>query len=245
LIQLLDHLEEQPWLDLANLLLREEHRGRRERKEMAAITGSTWTKLREATRAGSNINGVKREAPRQYLLLAVPSVRGGHKLNKIFPLIFPIQTLSHLPWECLPIFKLSPLVMRIPSLHFFEHLAFNFQKVLSSILYPDPNFIQFSISHQQIPKSVDGRNSFYVLNPDGDLALTQKRIAQFFDRFHWKGLVGEVPSREQIRLALTENDLFLCVLPLNHPFSLLYHFLQVHWPWEWWPLLWPLNGTGQ
>ena len=59
---------------------------------------------------------------------------------------------------------------------------------------------------------VNGRNSFYVLNPTGDLANTQKRITDFVGQFNWHGLIGQVPSRDQIRLALTENELFLLVI---------------------------------
>lgn len=58
---------------------------------------------------------------------------------------------------------------------------------------------------------VDGRNSFYVLNPSGDLENTQKRITDFVGKFNWPGLVGQIPSREQIRSALTKSELFLLV----------------------------------
>jgi len=43
---------------------------------------------------------------------------------------------------------------------------------------------------------VNGRKSFYVLNPSGDLSNTQKRITDFVGQFNWPGLVGEVPTRE-------------------------------------------------
>uniref|UniRef100_A0A915EMY7 separase n=1 Tax=Ditylenchus dipsaci TaxID=166011 RepID=A0A915EMY7_9BILA len=57
-------------------------------------------------------------------------------------------SLSFLPWECLPIYERSPLVTRIPSFHLFEHI---------------------SQGAHNIPKTVDGRNSFYVLNPGAGL----------------------------------------------------------------------------
>lgn len=51
------------------------------------------------------------------------------------------------------------------------------------------NFIIFA--NFQIPKPVDGRNSYYVLNPGGDLDKTQERLSAFMQRFQWRGVVGE------------------------------------------------------
>jgi separase len=58
---------------------------------------------------------------------------------------------------------------------------------------------------------VDGRKSFYVLNPDGDLTDTQKRIAEFIDRFQWNGLTGQIPTKDQLQVALNQHDLFLYI----------------------------------
>ncbi|KAL3098980.1 hypothetical protein niasHS_000968 [Heterodera schachtii] len=102
-------------------------------------------------------------------------------------LVIP-PSLSHLPWECLPIYCRAPFVYRIPCFHLFEHL-----------MEQTKNF----------PTSVDGRNSYYVLNPGGDLEKTQERLAAFIKRFHWRGIIGQVPSREQMRAVLNEHDLFL------------------------------------
>uniref|UniRef100_A0A183CI92 separase n=1 Tax=Globodera pallida TaxID=36090 RepID=A0A183CI92_GLOPA len=127
-----------------------------------------WTNLRVKT--GGKGNKKSTTMTKQYTMLVIP------------------PSLSHLPWECLPIYQRAPLVYRIPCFHLFEHLM---ERI------------------KNIPTSVDGRNSYYVLNPGGDLAKTQERISTFIERFKWRGIVGQIPSKEQIRTVLNEHDLFL------------------------------------
>uniref|UniRef100_A0A914I4I4 separase n=1 Tax=Globodera rostochiensis TaxID=31243 RepID=A0A914I4I4_GLORO len=125
------------------------------------------------------------------------------KMTKQYTMLVIPPSLSHLPWECLPIYRRAPLVYRIPCFHLFEHLM---ERI------------------KNIPTSVDGRNSYYVLNPGGDLAKTQERISTFIERFKWRGIVGQIPSKEQIRTVLNEHDLFLYMghgsgRPLFWPFD--------------------------
>lgn len=58
---------------------------------------------------------------------------------------------------------------------------------------------------------MDAQNSFYLLNPSGDLMNTQNRIEEFVNQVEWRGLTGKAPSRDQVRHALTQCDLFLYI----------------------------------
>ncbi|KAI1717629.1 peptidase family c50 domain-containing protein [Ditylenchus destructor] len=107
--------------------------------------------------------------------------------EEVYVLLSVPPSLSFIPWECFPIFERAPLVSRIPSLHFFSHLTQN----------------------RNYPKEVDSHNSFYILDPSGDLENTQKRLTAFVEKFNWKGMTGKIPSREEVRKALTGHDLFV------------------------------------
>ena len=56
---------------------------------------------------------------------------------------------------------------------------------------------------------VDGRRSFYVLDPSDNLANTQKRLSSVIEKFGWKGVTARHPTREEFIEALATNDLFL------------------------------------
>lgn len=164
LLQLYHHISENEWISLSKLLRDNETQSNRD------IAHTTMSRIAQIIKQGSI-----KSSRKCYTLLVVP------------------PQLSHLPWECLPIFEQSPYVMRLPSFHIFEYLCTLEQEI------------------KELPKMVNGRKSFYVLNPSGDLSNTQKRITDFVGQFNWPGLVGEVPTRDQIRLALTESELFLYI----------------------------------
>ena len=57
---------------------------------------------------------------------------------------------------------------------------------------------------------VDIKKAYYVLNPSGDLRNTQDRFvdwAKGMRRAGWDGIIGKVPSEQQLMDALTRNDL--------------------------------------
>uniref|UniRef100_A0A915MIS6 separase n=1 Tax=Meloidogyne javanica TaxID=6303 RepID=A0A915MIS6_MELJA len=164
LLQLYHYISENEWIRLSKLLRDNETQSNRD------IAHTTMSRIAQIIKQGSI-----KSSRKCYTLLVVP------------------PQLSHLPWECLPIFEQSPYVMRLPSFHIFEYLCTLEQEI------------------KELPKMVNGRKSFYVLNPSGDLSNTQKRITDFVGQFNWPGLVGEVPTRDQIRLALTESELFLYI----------------------------------
>lgn len=99
--------------------------------------------------------------------------------------------LASFPFEMLPIFESqtdAQRVARITSFYFFHKLL---------------------IRSKQIPKSVDGRNTYYVLDPGGDLAETQNRLAKLLQKYKcWKGIIGKSPKPEELRNYIETNDLF-------------------------------------
>ena len=58
--------------------------------------------------------------------------------------------------------------------------------------------------------SLDTQNTFFMVNPSNDLASTQEMFGDWFEsKDGWQGLVGEEPSEEQFRRALTDHELFI------------------------------------
>ncbi|VDM45063.1 unnamed protein product [Toxocara canis] len=74
----------------------------------------------------------------------------------------------------------------------------------------DENAIAYTLlAVSPIPKFVDGRNSFYLLDPGGDLAETQNRLAERLRTIEcWKGLIGESPDPKQLKTFLESSDFF-------------------------------------
>ncbi|XP_020266857.1 separase [Asparagus officinalis] len=56
---------------------------------------------------------------------------------------------------------------------------------------------------------VNPLDSYYLLNPSGDLGGTQVEFEQWFRNQNWKGEAGKVPRVEELVLALQNHDLFL------------------------------------
>ncbi|XP_051016383.1 separin [Acomys russatus] len=103
------------------------------------------------------------------------------------------KDLQKLPWESMPTLRSLP-VTRLPSVHFLLSYSVSKEAGASSVL----------------SQGVDPRNAFYVLNPHSNLSSTEERFrASFSSEAGWKGVVGEVPSLEQVQAALTERDLYI------------------------------------
>ncbi|KAL6633464.1 hypothetical protein ACP70R_026135 [Stipagrostis hirtigluma subsp. patula] len=102
-----------------------------------------------------------------------------------------------LPWENLPILR-NQEIYRMPSMgNIFVALARGSNHCKDgSVIAPS-----FPI--------VDPLNTFYLLNPSGDLSSTQAEFDQFFRNYEWKGRAGDAPTPEELVVALTSHDLFL------------------------------------
>ncbi|KAL6517690.1 hypothetical protein OROMI_033391 [Orobanche minor] len=99
-----------------------------------------------------------------------------------------------LPWESLPILR-NQEVYRMPS--------------ISSIFATlDRCQEQFATSISPFPL-IDPLDSYYVLNPDGDLSRTQVTFESWFKDQNIEGKVGTVPTIEELTVALKNHDLFI------------------------------------
>ncbi|KAJ1281207.1 hypothetical protein BS78_04G290200 [Paspalum vaginatum] len=102
-----------------------------------------------------------------------------------------------LPWESLPVLR-NQEAYRMPSIASIL-LALSRSKDQckdrSAIVPPFP--------------VINPLNSFYLLNPSGDLSSTQEEFDQLFRNYEWKGKAGNPPKADELLLALTNHDLFL------------------------------------
>ena len=61
-------------------------------------------------------------------------------------------------------------------------------------------------------------NAAFVLNPGADLRHTSSHFTPLLndnsEHLGWKGTAGRIPSEEEMRQALSQRDLFLCVWQL-------------------------------
>ncbi|XP_051045973.1 separin [Phodopus roborovskii] len=103
------------------------------------------------------------------------------------------KDLQKLPWESMSSLRALP-VTRLPSFHFLLSYSITKEAGASSVLN----------------QGVDPRNTFYILNPHSNLSSTEERFrASFSSEAGWKGVIGEVPSLQQVQAALTEHDLYI------------------------------------
>ncbi|XP_004637936.1 separin [Octodon degus] len=103
------------------------------------------------------------------------------------------RDLQKLPWESMPCLRALP-VTRLPSLHFLLSYSIIKEAGASAVL----------------SQGVDPRSTFYVLNPHNNLSSTEEQFrAKFSSEAGWRGVVGELPSPEQVQAALTEHDLYI------------------------------------
>lgn len=120
------------------------------------------------------------------------------------------RNVQGIPWESIPILR-GHSVSRIPSVSFLidrVHLARHLRG-----LSPLPNPSEASSGKNSIDRaSIDPRRTFYILNPSGDLKPTQKRFQAWLEGMRqagWAGIVGRVPTEEELSRALTNFDLVM------------------------------------
>ena len=112
------------------------------------------------------------------------------------PVIFILDSeVQSLPWESLPIMTKSlQAASRVPSLPFLHALWSAHKTDTASV----------------VSSGVAQDNVFYVLNPDKNLAETQKRLEGALKAWaSWEGVVGEAPKKPQLEGALQGKDAFL------------------------------------
>ncbi|KZT63999.1 hypothetical protein DAEQUDRAFT_815284 [Daedalea quercina L-15889] len=109
------------------------------------------------------------------------------------------KNVQGIPWESLPVLR-GQSISRIPNMDFLiDRLELARQR-------------RGSRADERVVDSIDidPKNAYYVLNPSGDLKNTQDRFADWAKGMRtvgWDGIVGKVPSEQQLVDALTRNDL--------------------------------------
>ncbi|KAJ8693527.1 separin protein [Pleurotus ostreatus] len=106
------------------------------------------------------------------------------------------KNLQGIPWESIPVLR-GRSVSRIPSMQFLlDRVRF------ANMRRP---------GHSK--KFVDPRQTYYVLNPSGDLTKTEDRFKDWLDEMKrdagWDGVVGHRPSEQQFLDALSRNELLI------------------------------------
>ncbi|KAL0890878.1 hypothetical protein Bca101_014861 [Brassica carinata] len=102
-----------------------------------------------------------------------------------------------LPWENIPILRKQE-VYRMPS------VGSIFAVLKKRCLQGEPARSQAA----SFPL-IDPLDSFYLLNPGGDLSETQVEFESWFRDQNFEGKAGSVPSAEELTEALKSHDLFL------------------------------------
>lgn len=115
------------------------------------------------------------------------------------------KSVQAFPWESIPCL-IGRSISRVPSISFLRdridlaaHLADPSAPASAEIL-------------------VDSTKTTFVLNAAGDLKNTQGRFDPWLERMvsvGWSGVVGRVPMEEEVKSALVNKELFLCV-PRSH-----------------------------
>ncbi|KZV64170.1 hypothetical protein PENSPDRAFT_656761 [Peniophora sp. CONT] len=110
------------------------------------------------------------------------------------------KNVQGIPWESIPTLR-GHSVSRIPSVDFLLDRL----DLVRWRRGDGPNTI---VDRAE----VNVANTFYVLNPGGDLTGTEKRFADWLQKMEsvgWEGIVGKKPSEQQLVDALGRKDLFV------------------------------------
>ncbi|XP_061689011.1 separin [Syngnathoides biaculeatus] len=103
--------------------------------------------------------------------------------------------LQRLPWESMSILR-SRSVSRMPSL----------QSLIGLCIQKEND------SHSILKHGVDTKNTFYVLDPDGNLEHSQQQFKEWFQsQSDWDGVCGHVPKLGQLEEAVATKDLYVYV----------------------------------
>uniref|UniRef100_A0A0N4U4M9 separase n=1 Tax=Dracunculus medinensis TaxID=318479 RepID=A0A0N4U4M9_DRAME len=88
--------------------------------------------------------------------------------------------LALFPFEMMPVFEHFFHISRIPSIYFTKELL---NKSKSN----------------KIPLHVDGKNTYYLVDPGGDLHDTRTLFSKLLKKYDcWKGCVGEAPQSKDL-----------------------------------------------
>ncbi|ORY92414.1 peptidase family C50-domain-containing protein [Leucosporidium creatinivorum] len=109
------------------------------------------------------------------------------------------KAVQSFPWESIPCLR-KRSISRIPSLAFLRDRI-------------DLAATRNGDDEHPHEITVDATRTSFLLNPGGDLGSTQTAFEPLLEKMRadagWSGIVGRVPSDEEVKVALSNNDLFL------------------------------------
>jgi separase len=113
------------------------------------------------------------------------------------------RCLQEIPWESLPILR-GRSVSRIPNIDFvIDRLELAQRRRQSESRDSD---------HYDGQTRLDSSNTYYVLNPSGDLEGTERRFSPWLRSMKavgWDGIIGRSPSEQEFSHALLKNELVM------------------------------------
>lgn len=116
------------------------------------------------------------------------------------------RSLQSIPWESLPALR-GQSVSRIPSMEF----------LLDRVRLAEMERQGAGEDGDGLPIDrvrVDGRKTYYILNPSGDLKGTEGRFSPWLREMAglgWQGIIGRAPSEQEMLNALSRKDLVMWV----------------------------------
>ncbi|XP_020220359.1 separase isoform X1 [Cajanus cajan] len=141
--------------------------------------------------------GISSEVAFELLSEALNALEVDDSVNRepiILVLDYEVQML---PWENLPILR-NQEVYRMPSV-----------SCISAVLHKGSNHKEQEGRNLVPFPLIDPLDAFYLLNPDGDLGLTQIEFENYFRDQNLEGKAGSRPTIKELASALESHDLFI------------------------------------
>ncbi|CAN6476418.1 unnamed protein product [Victoria cruziana] len=139
------------------------------------------------------------DASSQLILDALSELGQPEAPREPFILVLDID-VQMLPWESLPVLR-NQEVYRMPSvgsvLSTLDRWKRNSEEWARKVIDDGGNF-----------PCINLLDTFYLLNPGGDLTSTQAEFEDWFRSQNWEGKIN-IPSEEELAWALQKHDLFL------------------------------------
>ncbi|KAF9921248.1 hypothetical protein FBU30_008775 [Linnemannia zychae] len=156
-----------------------------------------------------------REALQHYWEVEVASNNNGYDEGAHVILILD-KHLQMFPWESCPVLR-EEAVSRVPSIWFLRDRILR-QRHLSRIQNMDDDDLEQHSNLYKTPTEephwkdleVNGRKTFYLLNPGKDLKNTEEEFKDYVQaQPGWEGIIGRTPLDMECIQGLSKNDLYI------------------------------------
>lgn len=150
-----------------------------------------------------------REALRSYWEAEVAANNNGYDVGAHVILVLD-KHLQMFPWESCPVLR-DEAVSRVPSIWFLRDRILQ-QRYLVSRPQPQDGLTRTDKTEEDNWRDleVDGRKTFYLLNPGKDLKNTEEEFKDYVQaRPGWNGIIGRTPMDMECIQGLSKNDLYM------------------------------------